>query len=424
MKELRMFSNGKRISRSILTVIAALGLSISAAFAQTGRVVIVQRNFMEEGPVDRSARELFNVGQKFYDQSRYLDAERAFREVIQKYPKSAIAERAGYYLIRTLRDTGKRTAALEQINAFPRTYPKSAWNADVQEIKIQLTNQVPSRAEIILLRQLPPPSPALPAAPVKNIELVASSVPSPPSPPAPRVSVFGAPQNADPQISWQQEVMRVFFRSDADRALQIAMERLKADMADPVVLSTLDAVAQSASTQALPFLLDVAKNSPNVRARKDAIFWMSQSRGNKDALVDTLTGLLPTMTDDDADAVTFSLGQVRTEKALNALAGIARDKNRSDKMRSSALLWIGQSGVPNRVSLLDDIYKNGGDSLQLRTQVLFALSQTHDPQAVSILGNIAASDPDFTLRRQAVMWLGQIRSPEATQALENLLRKK
>jgi hypothetical protein len=419
-----MFSNGKRISKSILTVITGLGLSTSAAFAQTGHILIVQRNFMEDGPVDRSARELFNAGQKFYDQSRYPDAERTFRQVVLKYPKSTVADRAGYYLIRTLSQIGKRTEALEQINAFPKMYPKSSWNADVQEIKIQLTNQVPPRAEFILLRQAPPPSPPAPAAPAKTIEFVSSNVPAPPSPPAPRASFFGWAQNTDPQVSWQQEVMRAFFRSDADRALQIAMERLKADMADPVVLSTLDAVAQSTSTQALPFLLDVAKNSPNMRARKDAIFWMSQSRGNKDALVDILTGLLPTMTDDDADAVTFSLGQVRTEKALNALAGIARDKNRSEKMRSSALLWIGQSGVSNRVSLLDDIYKNSGDSLQLRTQVLFALSQTHDPQAVSILGNIAASDSDFALRRQAVVWLGQMRSPEATQALENLLRKK
>ena len=87
-----MFSNGKRISKSILTVITGLGLSTSAAFAQTGHMLIVQRNFMEEGPVDRSARELFNAGQKFYDQSRYPDAERTFREVIQKYPKTAIAE--------------------------------------------------------------------------------------------------------------------------------------------------------------------------------------------------------------------------------------------------------------------------------------------------------------------------------------------
>ena len=414
-----MFSNRKGISKSILTVIAVLGFSTSAAFAQAGRVVIVKQNFMEEGPVDRSAREMFNIGLKFYDQSRYPDAERTLREVVQKYPKSAIADRAGYYLIRTLSRIGKRTEALEQINAFPKTYPKSAWNADVQEIKIQVTNQVPPRAEAILLRQAPPAPPAV----ARNIEFVPSGIPAPPSPPAPRVSFFG-PQNVDPQISWQQEVMRVFFRSDADRALQIAMERLKTDMADPVVLSTLDAVAQSASANALPFLLDVAKNSPNTRARKDAIFWMSQSRGNKDALVDTLTGFLPTMTDDDADAVTFSLGQVPTEKALNTLAGIARDKNRSEKMRNSALFWIGQSEVPNRVSLLEDIYKNGGDSLRVRTQILFALSQTHDPQAVSVLANIAATEPDFILRKQAVMWLGQMKGREATQAPENLLRKR
>jgi hypothetical protein len=422
-----MFSNGKRISKSILTVIAVLGVSTSAALAQTGRVMIIQRNFMEEGPVDRAARELVNVGLKFYDQFRYADAERTFREVIQKYPKSAIADKAGYYLIRTLSQTGKRLEALEQINAFSKSYPKSTWNADVQEIKLKLTNQVPPRAEAILLRQVPPAPPPPPAPVARTIEFVSTAVPAPPGPPAPatpRAPFRVAPQNLDPQISWQQEVMRAFFRNDADRAIQIAMERLKADMADPVVLSTLDAVAQSASAQALPFLLDVAKNSPNMRGRKDAIFFMSQSPGNKDAVVDTLTGLLPTMTDDDLDAVTFALGQIRTEKALNTLAGISRDKNRSEKVRNLALLWIGQSGAPNRVALLDDIYKNSGDSMQLRMQILFALSQTHDPQAISILANIAASDPDFALRRQAVMWLGQMKSPEATQALENLLRKK
>src|SRR5262249_29435519 len=147
-KELRMFSDGKRISKSILAVIAGLGLSTSAAVAQSVRVII-PRNFMEEGPVDRAARELFNVGQKFYDQFRYSDAERTFREVIQKYPKSSIADKAGYYLIRTLSQTGKRVEALEQINAFPKSYPNSLWNADVQDFKIKLTNQVPPRAEAI-----------------------------------------------------------------------------------------------------------------------------------------------------------------------------------------------------------------------------------------------------------------------------------
>ena len=218
--------------------------------------------------------------------------------------------------------------------------------------------------------------------------------------------------------------MRAMFRNNVGRAIEIAMERLKANMADPVVLSTLNMVATSASAQALPMLLEIAKNSPNAKARKDAIFWISQSRGDKDAIVDTLTGLLPALSEEDSDAVTFALSQIRTDKSFNALATIARDKTKPEKARTNALFWIGQSRSTNRVSLLEDIYKNGMDSQQVRQQALYALSQTRDPPEVTILGNIEAGDPDIELRKQAVMWLGRINSPEATQALENLLRKK
>jgi HEAT repeat protein len=134
--------------------------------------------------------------------------------------------------------------------------------------------------------------------------------------------------------------------------------------------------------------------------------------------------LLPTLNNDDSDAVTYALSQIRTDKAFNALSMIAGDKNKPEKARTNAVFWIGQSRAANRVSLLESIYKNGMDSQEVRKQALFALSQTRDPQAVTVLGNIAASDPDIELRKQAVMWLGQIKSPEATQALENLLRKK
>ncbi len=422
-----MFSNGKWISKSILMVIAGLGISAPVVLAQTDvHVTVRQRNFMEEGPTDRMARELFNTGQRFYDQFRYPDAERTFRDVIQRFPKSSIADRADYYLIRTLSQSGKRSEALERINAFAKSYPKSPWNGDVQEKRIELTNQISPRVEAILLSPAPPAPPSAPAAAAptpRAVEFV-RGIPLPPSPPALRAPFAGPVQNLDLQVSLLQETMRAIFRSDVNRGLQIAIERLKMDMSDPVVLSTLDAVAASSSTQALPFLLDVARNSPNLRARKDAIFWMSQSQGNKDAAVDALNGLLPTLTDGDSESVTFALAQIRTDKALNALAGIARDKNRSEKARSSALFWIGRSNASNRVALLEDIYKNGNDSSQLRSQTLFALSQTHDPQAVPILGSIAASDPDFALRKQAVMWLGQMKSPEATQALENILRKK
>jgi HEAT repeat protein len=206
--------------------------------------------------------------------------------------------------------------------------------------------------------------------------------------------------------------------------LEIATERLKSNPADPVVLSSLNMVANSRSAQAVPMLLAIARSSTNARARRDAIYWLGQSRGDRDAIVDTLVGLIPSLADDDSEAVAFALSQIRTDKSMNALATIARDKSKSEKTRNNALYWIGQGRLPNRVGLLEDIYKNSMDNSKIRMQTLYALSQTREPQAVTVMGNVASSDPDISVRKQAVYWLGQSRSPEANQALEKLLQKK
>ena len=437
-----MYSSLKWISKVMLLGLGVAGFA-STASAQYARVSTLQRSLLP-APAADEARDIFNAGLQAYDQSRFTQAEVKFREVFTRFPKNAIADRADYYYIRTLIQTGKRNEALRRINGFEQQHPGSTWIPDVQEAKMQLTNQVPPRAEYILLRQTPPAPPAPPAAPR------APGAPAPPAPPSPfsadinaivRTSInaglegltagisalsmrFGEPQSADPELSLKQEVMRTVFRNEPDRAITIQEELLKSNPADPLVLSTLNMLATSQSPKALPMLLEIAKNSSNPKARKDAIFWIGRSGGDKDAVVDALTGLLPSANADDAEAVAFALGQVRTDKAINALAGIARDKNRTEGMRTSAVQGIGQSRVPNRVALLEDIYKNSSDSLPIRRQVLSALGQARDPQAVALLGNIASSDTSIELRKQAVLSLGQIKSPEASQALENLLLKK
>jgi len=424
-KEFAMYRNGKRIFTTVLMVLSVAGIS-SRALGQSKRTVVVQQNFAE--PAD-PARELFTVGQKLYDQYRYTEAERTFREVIQKYSKSTIADKADYYLIRTLVQSGKRAEALDRIHAFSKSYPKSGWLTDIEELRIGLTSEVTPAAMRLLVRQAPPVPPSPPNAVVQPSPF---GVAAPPPPPVPFPFIgFGGPfgidpgqGNIDPEVSLQQEILRAIFRSNADRAIEIATERLKANPADPVVVSTLNMVATSHSPQALAMLMAIAKSSPNAKARRDAIFWIGHTNGDKDSIVYILAGLLPAMTDEDSDAVAYTLNQIRTDKAFNTLTLIARDKNRSEKSRGSALYWIGQSRAPNRVSLLDDIYKNAADSSQIRRQALYALSQTRDPQAVTILSNIAASDPDIELRKQAVYWLGRINTPEASQALENMLRKK
>jgi hypothetical protein len=409
-----MSSNVKWISKVFSTMFVMLGF-ISAGFAQV-QVFIQPRSW---APADE-ARDIFNAGLRSYDASRFSDAELKFRDVVQRFPKNVITDRADYYLIRTMVQSGKTNEALRRIDAFPKQYPKSTWLKDVEELRIQLTNQLPPKAEDMLLR----PIQFAPAAvrPVLQVAPGPFAPPAPPAPPAP--SPFGfAIQSSDPEISLQQEVMGAIFRNNFDRALEIAAERLKANPVDPVVLSSLHLVAASRSAPAVSMLVGIVKDSPNPKARRDAIFWLGQSKGDKDAIVDTLVGLLPSMADDDSEAAAYTLSQMRTDKALNALASMARDKSKSEKVRNNSVFWIGQSRVSNRVTLLDGIYKNAMDNAKVRQQVLFALSQTRDPQAVPVLGNAASSDPDIEVRKQAVFWLEQNRSPEATQVLERLLKK-
>jgi tetratricopeptide (TPR) repeat protein len=410
-----MYSNTKWILKLTLSAFAIFGIA-SAASAQ---VRIITQSLL---PPDE-ARDIFIAGQRSYDEGRFTDAESRFREVIRRFPKNQIADRADYYLIRTLAQTGKRTEALSLIDTFAKQYPKSSWQNDILELRIQLTNQVPQTAERILL----PPAPAPRAVP--QVYVTTAPLPAPPAPPVPPVppapfGIFTQVQNSDPEISLQQEIMRAMFQSNGDRAIEIATERLKANPGDPVVLSSMNMIASSRSAQAMPMLISIAKSSTNQRARRDAIFWLGQSRTDKDAVVDTLVGLLPSLSEEDSESVTYSLGQIRTDKSTNALATIARDKGKNDKVRNSAVHWIGQMRVANRIPLLEDIYKNSMDNSKIRTQVAFALSQTREPQAITILGNMASSDPDIEVRKQAVFWLGQSRSPEAGQQLERLLQKK
>lgn len=232
------------------------------------------------------------------------------------------------------------------------------------------------------------------------------------------------PEN--PELTVEREALRVLFESNPDRATEIASERLKNDPNDELVLSSLNLFANSKSDKAFAMLVSIAKTSPDPKGRRDAVYWISRSRSdNKDAITDLLIGLVPSMTsDEDSNAVLYALSQVNTPKAYDALAGMARDKNRPENVRLAAIQRLGETRLPNRVNLLDDIYKSSSDDVRVRRQVVSVLGRGKEPEVVNILAGIAANDSDFTVRTAAVNSIGQIKTPEAQKALEDFLLKK
>jgi HEAT repeat protein len=222
----------------------------------------------------------------------------------------------------------------------------------------------------------------------------------------------------------QLEVLRVLFENNPDRAIEISTDRLRSDPADIVVLSSLHMVAQSRSDRAMPLLVTLAK-SPDSKTRRDAVGWIGRARGEKDSIADILVSLVPAMTgEEDSSAIAYALAQVNTPKAYDALASMARDKSKPERLRQSAVQSIGEAKLTNRVTLLEDIYKASSDNVRVRRTVIGSLTRGKEPQVVTILSNIATSDPDTNVKIAAVNYLGQIKTPEALKALENLLQKK
>jgi HEAT repeat protein len=392
-----------------LIIALAIAAAVSPLSAQDSRIRIMRRSFAESD----EPRNLYNTGRDCFDRGQFAEAERNFREVMQRFPRNPIADRSAYYLIRTLARLGKLSDALSQITNFERTYPRSEWLNDVKELHISLTNQLTPAIEALVVPPVPPH-------------------PAPPAPPGPPVSlrtgrgrIHANAVDGAPDLTLQQEALRVLFDKNAERAIEIAAERLKVNPADPVALSNLHMMANTSSDKALPILMSIARDSSNPRARKDAIFWISRSHADKESLTEILVGLTPSFSsDDDSEAVVYALSQVNTPRATDALADMARDKNRSDRIRSNAMLWIAQSPLSNRSSILENVYKGTMDNPRLRRQLVNYIGLARDAQAVNVLENIASTDPDQAVRTSAVRWIAQIKASDALKRLQEWLPKK
>jgi hypothetical protein len=105
----------------------------------------------------------------------------------------------------------------------------------------------------------------------------------------------------------------------------------------------------------------------------------------------------------------------------NELRALVRDDNASLEARRDALFWFGQSDAPTKeLAALDSDLRPSS----LREQYTFVLSQRRgDDEAIDKLIEVARTDRDFQIRKQAMFWLGQSKEPKAVKFLRDLIVK-
>lgn len=194
-----------------------------------------------------------------------------------------------------------------------------------------------------------------------------------------------------------------------------------ASRSDDLYRNALAALALHRDSSALDVLASEAHGQPNFKLRKEAVFWIGQTRGEPGLAV------LKPILQGDADAqmrehAGFAVAQSRLPQAVPLLVQQG-ETDRSPKVRSQAWFWLAQTKSDEAErAILKAVQKETDRSV--RHQAIFALSQLPGERAVKALADVAENRAlDRDDRKQAVFWLGQSKSPEALAYLEKTLNR-
>jgi HEAT repeats len=179
------------------------------------------------------------------------------------------------------------------------------------------------------------------------------------------------------------------------------------------------ALAMHQGNTARDALTDFARNDPRVEHRKEAMFWLTQVRGEEGAVI-----VAPLMfSDADAAAREHAGFAIAQTKSPLTVPNLIRQGNtdRDAQVRAQAWFWLSQTKASEAEGAIRASLQTEKES-HVRDQAVFALSQLPTDRASRAL--IALAE-DKSLprhdRKQAIFWLGQMKSDAAVLYLDKLL---
>jgi HEAT repeat protein len=153
--------------------------------------------------------------------------------------------------------------------------------------------------------------------------------------------------------------------------------------------------------------------------RRQAAFWLGNSRGRHG-----YESLLRILRDDPSDRVrehaVFALTQSKEADAIPAIVRVAHD-DKSVRVRGQALFWLAQKA--SRQISEDTIRKaiDQDPETEVKKKAVFALTQLRNGDGVPLLIEIARTNRNAAVKKQAMFWLGQSKDPRALKFFEDVL---
>ncbi len=175
--------------------------------------------------------------------------------------------------------------------------------------------------------------------------------------------------------------------------------------------------ADPTADQALEELASPAQSEP---VRRQAVFWFASARGKRG--FDIVSRIAREDPDERLrEHAAFALTQSKEPEALNTVIRLAHD-DKSPRVRGQALFWLAQRAAQKTAeSAISDALANDPET-EVKKKAVFALTQMRDGQGVPLLIQVARTNQNAAVRKQAVFWLGQSKDPRALAFIEEVLK--
>ena len=195
----------------------------------------------------------------------------------------------------------------------------------------------------------------------------------------------------------------------------LSKKRDKGGMHEPAIA----AISLHADPAADALLERLAAPSRPIGVRKQAAFWMGNSRGRRG--YETLKRLAGDSDADLREHVVFALSQSEEPEAVDVMIGVARN-DADAHVRGQALFWLGQKAGRKATEAITRAVAEDPETA-VKKKAVFALSQLPKDEGVPMLIDLARRNTNPAVRKQAMFWLGQSADPRALAFFEEVLAR-
>jgi HEAT repeat protein len=334
------------------------------------------------------ADSLYRVAREAINRGEYRRAATAFSDVQKKYPQSQYALDSQYWeaFARYRAGTTDDLKLAQKLLEDPRLAGlRTSESVDVRGLRARILGALASRGDAAAARALQAEQRESPAGTCDRDDVMV------------RGEALNALGQMDPAGALPT-VKKVLARRDE---CTVELRR-----------RALYILSRTPSAEAVPIMLDVAKNDTEHDIRREAMSWLSRTAG--DQAVPMLEDLLKTSNDVQTQRSAVSaLGSIDTERARKAVRTIIERTDVQENVRAEAISSLARER-DNRVMTSEDkaylrsLYAKM-ETQRLKQSVLSAVSRVESPENEAWLLGIARNENEPpSLRSQAIERLGRM----------------